>query len=277
MIEKLTVIPKEESITLVSDITYSHVVYWFNNTMKPLKMSLLMPKNRIGQSPRPLLVWLCGGGFQVMDKDVWIPQLTYFARKGYVVASVEYRTANESEFPDPVVDIKAAIRYLRAHADDFFIDPDRVCLGGESAGACFSLLAGATDGMKVFEQGDYLEQSSHVQAILDFYGTVRLDHQRIYPRESGDVLTAADGTTSLGFAEGLLSEKMPPVMILHGDKDQFVNYEDSYYLHDRLQELGVPCEFLLFQGASHGVDAFYQPEIFDRVLDFLNRYMPETN
>ena len=275
MIEKLTVVPKEESLTLVSDITYSHVVYWFNNTMKPLKMSVLMPKNRIHQSPRPLLVWLCGGGFQVMDKDVWIPQLTYFARKGYVVASVEYRTANESQFPDPIVDIKAAIRYLRAHAKDFFIDPDRVCLGGESAGACFSLLTAATEGVEMLEQGDYPEQSSKVQAVLDFYGTVRLDHQKIYPREDGTNLTAADGRTSLGWTEGLLTANMPPVMILHGDKDQFVNYEDSYFLHDRLQALGVPCEFLLFLGASHGVDAFYQTEIFDRVLAFLEKYLPK--
>ena len=70
---------------------------------------------------------------------------------------------------------------------------------------------------------------------------------------------------------------MPPVMILHGDKDQFVDYNDSYFLHDRLQEMGVPCDFLLFEGASHGVDAFYQTEIFDRILDFLEQYMPKKD
>ena len=67
---------------------------------------------------------------------------------------------------------------------DFFIDPDRVCLGGESAGACFSLLTAATEGMELLEQGDYTEQSSKVQAVLDFYGTVRLDHQKLYRGET---------------------------------------------------------------------------------------------
>lgn len=276
MIEHVTMKATEETLTLVSDITYSHVVYWFHNTMKPLKLSLLMPKNRVNVTPRPLLVWLCGGGFHVMDKDVWIPQLTYFAQKGYTVASVEYRTVNESVFPDPVVDVKAAIRFLRAHADEFFIDPDRVCLGGESAGACLSLLAAASDGVELFEQGDYLDQSSSVQAVLDFYGTVRLDHQmNIYPREGGKIYTAADPAVSLGKAETMLSSKMPPTMIIHGDKDQFVNVEDSYFLHDKLQECNVPCEFLVFDGISHGEDAFYQREIFDRVIAFLEKYMPK--
>lgn len=271
MIEKLKVQVKEETLTLISDITYSHAVYWFDNTMKPLKMSVVMPKDRTHPKPHPLLVWLCGGGFSVMDKDVWIPQLIYFAKKGYVVASVEYRTTNESRFPDPVVDIKAAIRYLRAHADDFFIDPDRIVLGGESAGACLSLLAAATDGNRFFERGDYLNYSSSVQAILDFYGTVRLDHQRTY---GGEGFVTESAGVKFGNAETMLSSKMPPVFIAHGDKDQFVNIEDSYFLHDRLQELNVPCDFFLLEGASHGVDEFYQPEMFDRALAFLDKNMP---
>lgn len=272
MIENVKVETKQHGITLVSDVTYSHAVYWFNNTMRPLKMSILMPKYRENQKPRPLLVWLCGGGFSVMDKDVWIPQLVYFAQRGYIVASVEYRTNNESVFPAPVVDIKAAIRYLRAHAKDFFIDPDRVVLAGESAGACLSLLAGASDGVELFEQGDYLDQPSNVQAIVDFYGTARIDHERIY--SGGDEKTSEDSNAKLGVAETMLSSKMPPTLILHGDKDQFVNIEDSYFLHDRLKELNVPCDFMMFEGVSHGLDDFYQPEIFDRIIEFLNQVMP---
>lgn len=278
MIETLIVEPKEEGLTLISDVTYSHAVYWFNNTMRPLKMSIVMPKYRGEfQTARPAIVWLCGGGFETMDKDVWIPQLVSFAKKGYVVASVEYRTNNESVFPAPVVDIKAAIRFLRAHAGDFFIDPNRISLGGESAGGCLALLVGATEDVALFEQGDHLDQSSKIQAILNYYGTARLDHQRSYPREDGVVFETEDTKISLGWAEPLISSNMPPVITVHGDKDEVVDVEDSYWLHERLQELNVPNECLLIKDATHGVDAMYQPEVNDRVIAFLDKVMPKLS
>lgn len=273
MIEKLIGKRDQKGLALISDVTYSHAVYWFDNTMKPLKMDLILPKNRQYEEPRPLLIWLCGGGFDVMDKDIWIPQLVYFAQHGFTVASIEYRTRNESVYPAPVVDIKAAIRYLRAHAKEFFVDPDRIVLGGESAGGCLSLLAAASDGISVFEQGDYLEQPSNVQAILDFYGTAYLDYENnVYP--GGEKLVSENPNIELGKVDTMLSSNMPPVFIAHGDKDQYVPIEDSYKLHDRLQELNVPCELLVFEGATHGVDEFYQPEVFDRAIEFLKRVMP---
>ena len=273
MIEKLVGKRDQHCLALISDITYSHVVYWFNNTMKPLKMSIILPKNRPYESPRPTIVWLCGGGFKVMDKDVWLPQLVYLAQKGYTVASIEYRTNNEGVFPDPIVDIKAAIRFLRAHAEEFFVDPNRIALGGESAGACLSLLAAASDGISLFEQGDNLDQPSNVQAILDFYGTAYLDYEnKIYP--GGKKYESEDPNIQLGYVPTMLSSKMPPVFVVHGDKDPFVPIEDTHKLHDRLQELNVPCEVMEFEGAGHGADEFYQPEVFDRIVEFLNKVMP---
>ncbi len=264
MIEKLVGKREQECITLISDVTYSQVVYWFNNTMKPMKLSLLLPKDRPNAQPRPLLVWLCGGGFKVMQKDIWIPQMVSFAKRGYIVASVEYRTNNEGVYPDPIVDIKAAIRYLRAHAKEFFIDPTRVVLGGESAGSCLALMAAASDGISVFEQGDYLDQPSNVQAIIDVYGSAYLDYaNKLYP----------GGIKEYGVASELLSEKFPPTIILHGDQDVLVDINDSYKLHDKLGELGVPCEMLVFEGTGHGEDVFYQEDIYDRICTFLDKVL----
>ena len=273
MIEKIVGERKQDCLALISDVTYSHVVHWFNNTMRPLKLSLILPKARPYASPRPLLVWLCGGGFSIMDKDVWIPQLTYFAQKGYTVASIEYRTNNEGAFPDPIVDIKAAIRFLRAHAKDFFIDPDRVVLGGESAGACLSLLAAVSDGIAEFEQGDHLDQPSSVQAVLDFYGTAYLDYENdIFP--GGPKFDTGDSGVRLGWIPSMLSEKMPPVFILHGNRDPLVPIEASHKLHGQLQELNIPCEMLEFDGSGHGADEFYQADVYDRILAFLEKVLP---
>jgi acetyl esterase/lipase len=273
MIEKLVGKCESHGLALLTDVTYSQVVYWFENSMRPMKMSLILPKARPYESPRPLIVWLCGGGFKSMDKDVWIPQLMYFAQHGFTVASIQYRTSNEGVFPDPIVDIKAAIRYLRAHAKDFFVDPDRIVLGGESAGACLSLLAAASDGISVFEQGDYLDQPSNVQALLDFYGTAYLDYQNdIYP--GGKQYDIGDPSIELGQVSTMLSSKMPPVFIVHGDKDPFVPIEDSYKLHERPQELNVPCEMLHFEGSGHGADEFYQTAVYDRIIEFLKKVLP---
>ena len=234
MIEKLKGKADMHCLTLISDVTYAHQVYWFNNTMRPMKMSLILPKDRPHEGPRPLLVWLCGGGFRVMDKDVWIPQLVYFAQHGYTVASIQYRTTNESVFPDPIVDIKAAIRYLRAHAAEFFIDPTKV--------------------------------------VLDYYGTAYLDYEHdIYP--GGEETDTGDPDVKAGWIPSMLSSKMPPVMILHGDQDPFVPIQHSYDLHERLKELGVPCDLMVFEGTGHGADEFYQPEILDRVLEFLDKHL----
>ncbi|MBR3843602.1 MAG: prolyl oligopeptidase family serine peptidase, partial [Christensenellaceae bacterium] len=76
-----------------------------------------------------------------------------------------------------------------------------------------------------------------------------------------------------GVASELLSEKFPPTIILHGDQDVLVNINDSYKLHDRLGELGVPCEMLVFEGTGHGEDVFYQEDIYDRICTFLDKVL----
>ena len=70
----------------------------------------------------------------VVDRSVWLPELMRFAARGYVAASIEYRTSNEAQFPAQLTDVKAAVRYLRAHAEDYSIDPGRIFAMGESAG-----------------------------------------------------------------------------------------------------------------------------------------------
>ena len=127
-----------------------------------------MPKHRNENEKLPLLIWLCGGAFQVMDPDVWIPQWTEFARKGSVVASVEYRTANEAPFPAALEDVKAAIRFLRANASCFGVDPEKVFVGGESAGGCLACLAGVYGKERRYDVGEYLEYSSQIQGCWIF-------------------------------------------------------------------------------------------------------------
>ncbi|MDO4284888.1 MAG: alpha/beta hydrolase, partial [Eubacteriales bacterium] len=161
---------KETPVTLIEGITYSQTPYWFPfYRYKDLKLDLLCPF-RPDHAPLPLLVWICGGAYQTMERGAHIPWLTNFARKGYVVASIEYRTANCAPFPAQLEDSKQAIRYLRAHAQVYGIDKSRVIVGGESAGAHLASMTALTAGQTQYEIGDCLEESSAVSAVIDYYG-----------------------------------------------------------------------------------------------------------
>ena len=118
---------QQEAISLITDITYKMEAYWYGETERPLKMSILLPKHKENHTtPLPLIVWFCGGAFQVVDKDIWIPQLVPLAKQGFIIASVEYRTINDAPLPASLIDARAAIRYLKAHAKQYLIDTDNI-------------------------------------------------------------------------------------------------------------------------------------------------------
>ena len=164
-----------ECISLIPDIRFATVPAWFGATKRDLKMDIIAPKCCEGHRRLPAIVWICGGAFHTMDKSVWIPQMVHLAEKGYVVCSVEYRTSNEEPFPAPLEDIKSAIRYLRAHADNYAIDPEKIVAMGESAGGTLAALAGVTGDHPEYDRGDYMDHSSRVQAVVDFYGIADLE------------------------------------------------------------------------------------------------------
>jgi acetyl esterase/lipase len=132
----------------------------------------------------PLVVYVTGGGFVMAEKENGPTTRTYLAEAGYAVASIQYRTVlNGATYVDGVADVKAAVRYLRAHADEYRIAPDRVGLWGESAGGYLVSMAGTSNGR--FEVGDHLDQSSAVQAVVDKFGAS--DLARIAADFDGDV------------------------------------------------------------------------------------------
>ncbi len=170
MKEILNIGLEQQALSLITNITYGNVMGWFGAARKDLKMDLIVPKTLDDHAPCPCVIWICGGAFMTVDRSVWMPELMPFAKAGFVVASVEYRTSNEAQFPAPLIDIKSAVRFLKAHADNYCIDPNNIFIMGESAGGTLACLAGVTMGDKNFEQGDYLDFDSDVKGVIDFYG-----------------------------------------------------------------------------------------------------------
>ena len=275
----LTVEKKREVLSLITDVTYANVPSWYGATRRDLHMDLIVPKNRAGHAPCPCIVWFCGGAFRVMDRAVWMPELLYFAEAGFVVASVEYRTGNEAIYPAPLCDAKAAIRFLRAHAGDYCIDPERIVSAGESAGGAIACLLGVTGEDKTRDQGDWLEQSSRVAAVVDYYGladmTISLEgfegNDIIPPWMLEEVLGVRYTKEQAESASAIwrVTPSAPPHLILQGLDDQVVSPSQSRNYYEKLLENGVRAELLELEGAQHGDDLFFQNEVKDQVIRFL--------
>lgn len=287
MRKQLCIEKKREVLSLITDITFSNISCWYDASRRDLKMDLIVPKSRTVHPACPAIVWICGGAYRVVNRAVWLPEMMRFARAGYVVASIEYRTSNEANFPAQLIDVKSAVRFLRAHAKEYCVDPGKIFALGESAGGTMASLLGVTGNQKELDQGDHLDQSSAVQGVVDYYGVVDLsdasaerDRMSAAANQSNDVpYFAFEEFLGVGYGKAeaekasairYLSENTPPFMILHGTKDTVVPMAQSEKLYDALQKQGVPCEFLVVKDAAHGDDLFYQDEVSDAVLQFLN-------
>ena len=288
MRKQLCMEKKREVLSLITNITFSNVSCWYDASRRDLKMDLIVPKNRTVHSACPTIVWICGGAYRVVNRSVWLPEMMRFARAGYVVASIEYRTSNEAIFPAQLIDVKSAVRFLRAHAKEYCVDPGKIFALGESAGGTMASLLGVTGNQKELDQGDHLDQTSAVQGVVDYYGVVDLsdasaekDRKLAAANQSNDVpYFAFEEFLGVGYGKAeadkasaiqYVSEETPPFMILHGTEDAVVSMAQSEKLYNTLQKAGIPCEFAVVEGAAHGDDLFYQDEMTDLVLSFLDR------
>ena len=277
-------------VRAISDITYAQYFDWPKSF---LKMDILQPESK---EKLPAVVFVTGGGFTASPKENYLQQRVHLAEHGYFVASVEYRVIPNGMFPDPVVDVKAALRYLRAHARDFNIDPNRMAVMGESAGGYLAAMVGTSNGYKAFDQGDNLDQSSDVQAAIDIYGLSDLskvaadfskeEQQRhaspaalqalfingtSFSDKGGGSVQATPSTVKAANPVTYISPKTAPFLLLHGDKDQVVSPSQTELLYNALQEKGIPAQRYVVEGAGHADHYWAQPEVEQVILAFLDK------
>ncbi|WP_165313661.1 alpha/beta hydrolase [Vibrio ziniensis] len=277
-------------IRLNSDFVYSET---FNNMGRPIKLSMdvIQP---FSPEPLPAVLFVTGGGFMDAPKTKFIGQRVDMARAGYVVASIDYRVVPMVKFNGMVEDIKSAVRYMRANAQKFGIDPTRIAVMGESAGGYLAAITATTNGMKEFDKGANLDQSSDVQAAIDLYGLSDLtrvamdyDKERQKKHESPAVPEAML-VNGVPFMEGgsiqsdlekaayanpitHISKKTPPFLLMHGDKDPVVSPGQTKILHEALVEKGIDSTRYVVKGADHAGFLWYQPEIMETIIAFLDK------
>jgi acetyl esterase/lipase len=225
----------------------------------------------------PLIIFINGGGFFGGSKDVAAP--LEFAAQGYAVASIDYRLSKEAKFPAQIEDCKAAVRWLRTNAAKYALDPDRFAVWGESAGGYLGAMLGTSGDVKEFEVGENLEQSSRVQAVVDFYGPTdflqnafAIVNAKTPEAEliGGAILENKDKAAKAN-PIAYVTKDDAPFLIVHGDADKLVPYNQSELLEAALKKAKVAVSFYTVKGGDHG--GFDDPKIRQMVTEFLAKHL----
>ena len=277
MRETVRINKDEPQYSGAAGVTFAQVDAWFGHTVKDLKMDIIYPED--SEKVYPCIVWICGGAWRMMDRSAHLAYLSELARSGFVVASVEYRTTNEEIYPAQLTDVKAGIRYLRAHSKRYNIDTERFGVMGESAGGYLTAMAALAND-PALDVGEYLEYSSKVQAACPWYPPTDVS---AFPYESEAEAAASMESLLLGknvmlYKEDAIricpvayvSKDAPPFMIIHGTKDETVPFMQGELLHDKLEEVGCDVTLIAIEGANHADYQFFQRETWRRIISFFH-------
>lgn len=243
------------------------------------------------EKPLPLLIWIHGGGWTGGSKTQ-MPYLSQLPR-GYAAASLEYRFSQKAKFPAQIQDCQAAIRWLRANASKYHLDPARFGVGGASAGGHLAALVGTSGGKNTFPKiGGNDEQSDRAQAVCDIFGPANFwtvikqaeadtavknifqwnkgdPYSKLIAARLGEDQAACEAVSPVTY----VTADNPPFLILHGDRDTLVPYAQSVELSERLAKADVACVLQRLPGAGHGGPLFTSPTVLKLATDFFDKHL----
>lgn len=252
-----------------------------------LAMQIIVPVWKPEGAGFPLVVFVQGSAWTKPNQFWQLPQLSILARRGYVIASVTHRSAFTAKAPAFLQDVKTAIRFLRANAETYKIDKNRVGVWGTSSGGNTALLVGVTGDDPAFELSDWAGESSSVKCVVDCFGPTDVTKMVNEHFENGafsdmyEIIFALGGSRETEACNAALNEinpmryikpgcDLPPFMILHGDADELVPYRYSEMMYDRLEECGCDVEMVRVTGAPHE-DSFWSMQLLEMIFDFIRR------
>lgn len=245
-----------DGVEFEKDIEYS------NPDDQHLRLNMARPKKGKGpKGPYPGIVCIHGGGFRAGSREGFNPLCLRLAENGYVAVTVTYRLAPKYQFPAAVHDVKAAVRWMRANARKYNIDPERIGTTGGSAGGHLAQFLAVTGGVKNFEgDGGNFEYSSSVNCVVNFYGPsdftksydASVDAAEVLPLFLGGNLQQQRHRHIVSSPLYWVTPNAAPTLCIHGTKDEYVAHEQAVWLIDRLEACDVEAELMSIDGASHG-------------------------
>jgi acetyl esterase/lipase len=245
------------------------------------KLDLYLPRT---EEKLPLIIRIHGGAWLAGSKESEDPQ--DYLQDGFAMASINYRLSQHAIFPAQIQDCKAAVRYLRANAQKYNLDPNRFAVWGESAGGHLAALLGTTGDVNEFDVGENLSVSSRVQAVVDYFGPTDFLQMEEHRLLNGMIHNSPDSPESKligGYIQDnpqkvakanpitYVKKDDPPFLIIHGDMDPLVPHHQSELLEAALKKAGVPVIFYTVKGASHG--GFKDPNVPRLNKQFLEQHL----
>jgi acetyl esterase/lipase len=268
--------PLPENVELIVDIPYADTEHHRQ------QVDILLPKERATEGTLPVIAYVHGGGWSLGSRLMARPQVAPHVASGeYAAVAIGYRLSGEVTYPAPLHDLKAGIRWIRANAERYGFDPERICVMGASAGGHLTALIGTTNGSAEHEGalGSNLAESSDVQCAIPLFGSS--DLTRGVPESTGgasrrDAFLGGSGEEVAALARSAspilqVDASDPPFYFLHGTQDPLVPYTQSVNLDRKLRATDVPSALLTVEGGGHG--DFFTPEIAERVRRALDHWL----
>ncbi len=231
------------------------ITYCTPNNM-PQKLDVYYPS---AGGPWPVVMYVHGGAWNSGDKaeGLFLRGLT---NQGFLLVSVNYRLAtNGNKFPVMIEDVKCAVRYLRAFASKYNLDPHHIGAIGASAGAHLVALLGTTDQTAGWDTPEYADQSSRVQAVVTLAGfsdfTRPVDEAAAMAIQYGIAGVPSSDSPKMVAASPItyITSDDPPFLIIHGDQDKLAPLEQSQILDEHLRSAGVASTLVIVKNGEHSL------------------------
>jgi acetyl esterase/lipase len=267
-------------LAVPDDVDFERGIEYANPDNQHLQLNLARPKK--GDGPFPAVLCIHGGGFRAGNRESYDKLCLTLAQHGYVAMTVTYRLAPKYPFPAAIHDVKAAVRWARANAKKYNLDPERLGVTGGSAGGHLAQFLGVTANVPEFEgDGGNAGVSSKVACVVNFYGPSdftksygkSVDAAEVLPLFLGGDLEKARRQHIRASPLNWVTPDAAPTLCVHGTKDTYVAYEQATWMVDRLKSCGVEAELLTLEGAGHGFKGKDAEAAQQALLDFFDKHL----
>jgi len=269
-----------DKITVQEDVVYG------KGGQTELKLDLARPA---GEGPFPAIVYIHGGGWRAGNRKMYRKEIEEAAHRGYVAVTVTYRLTDPDQsgkarnpFPVQVNDVKCAVRWLRANAEKYHVDPQRIGAKGASAGGHLSLMLAVTDTSQALEgDGGYPDVSSRVQAVVNYFGPTDMPQLHATSPGAAPILDVFLGGGPEQAAEAYkaaspithLSADDPPILTIHGAVDKLVPIDQATRFDERAHAVGVSHSLLTLEGQPHGFRGGAEKKALEAGFEFFDKHL----
>ena len=243
----------------------------------PLNSMILEPWD--DRELRPAILFIQGSGWTKPYIYSKLTNLSQFVNAGYVVMTIEHRSRLEGHaFPAFLQDAKCAVRFLRANAEKYRIDPDRIAVFGTSSGGNTAMLLGLTGDDERYKTREYAEYSDSVQCVVECFGPTRCENFKAHLVDGGMCSKENMDEVLPAMSPAHIAEpgaKYPPMLLMHGDADPVVPYEDMLAFAEALDKTDTYYEAVCVHDAPHE-ESFWSPQVYDIIQDFIDRQLVKS-